>query len=215
MYIAHICGARLPAAAHAMYRSGTSRRAPRRRGSDRRRLGHRRSRGCRAVQSVRSTSRFDVANVGPPRGRVVGHGQWPFGAAAQRLRHRRSACSRVTLLEVRDARAVCRAPRARDTRARATPRELRHGSWLSSLTVSERDGVASGTSAAGGMDVAVATWHAPVVLRALPRRAWSLPHDDPLDAHRALLHPRQLARRSNVGIELDVERLRELVVPLS
>src|SRR4029079_2053873 len=83
-------------------------------------------------------------------------------------------------------------------------RELAHGAALV-LEVAERDGLGRTGLLAGREDVAVPHRTA-LVARVV------LAGHDALDAHGALLHDAELTNR-DVGVQLDLQRRRDLVVP--
>ena len=150
MYIAHICGVRLPAAPMPTQIWYAQARMPR--GEDERRpRTSRRSTCCPAGRSVRRTSRLTSAKVGSARG-AAGSAR---RCALMRAPSRAGAGSAAHhLLQIGHARAACRARRARGS-ARGECDELGHRAALV-LQVAEGDGLGRARLLAGRLDVAVA-----------------------------------------------------------
>src|SRR5882672_11214448 len=183
MYIAHICGTRLPAMpmphqtwpAHAKKKPASSRATTHIQAKYRLPGG----------SSVRRTSRLTSAKVGG----VL----WPSLIGSRVLAD--------DLPEIRDG-----GPRSDLFEDVVGPRRMGEIGGVAPLVlqVAERDGLGRARLLARGDDVAVA--HA-ALLVARP----VLAGDDALDAHRALLHHAELADR-HVGVQLYLEGRRELVL---
>src|SRR5262249_49940930 len=183
MYIAHIWGTRLPA----MPMPHQTWPAHAKKKPDRRRATTHIQAKYRLPggSSVRRTSRLTSAKVGD--------GLWPSLIGSRVLSD--------DLPQIRDGRP--RADLFEDVVGPRRPGELARVAALV-LQVAERDRLGRARLLAGRDDVAVAHG-ALLVARAV------LAGDDALDAHRALLHHAELADR-HVGVQLDLERRRELVL---
>src|SRR5215813_5997391 len=183
MYIAHIWGTRLPA----MPMPHQTWPAQAKKKPDRRRATTHIQAKYRLPggSSVRRTSRLTSAKVGD--------GLWPSLIGSRVLPD--------DLPQIRDGR-----PRADLFEDVISPRRTGELGRVAPLVlqVAERDRLGRARLLAGRDDVAV-PHGALLVARAV------LAGDDALDAHRALLHHAELADR-HVGIQLDLERCRELVL---